>query len=54
MLSTVINNIELVPDYYQRVTIPFVIKETDPYYGKYQSDDDDTAEPVAKKPKVGE
>lgn len=57
MLSTVINNIELVPDYYQRATIPFVIKETDPFYGKYCRSDDDTdatAEIVAKKPKIGD
>lgn len=65
MLSTVINNIELVSDYYQRSTIPFVIKETDPYYGKYcQSDADDDnntidaieadAEFVAKRPKIGD
>lgn len=66
MLSTVINNIELVADYYQRATIPFVIKETDPYYGKYcQSTDEDSniddtntsdtdadTEIVAKKPKI--
>lgn len=64
MLSTVINNIELVSDYYQRATIPFVIKETDPYYGKYchiedtndtdAPDADADAEIVAKKPKIGD
>lgn len=57
MLSTVINNIELLSDYYQRATIPFVIKETDPYYGKYYPTDEDTtadAEIVAKKPKIGD
>lgn len=67
MLSTVINNIELVSDYYQRATIPFVIKETDPYYGKYcQSDADDNntdtieadvavdTEIVAKRPRIGD
>lgn len=57
MLSTVINNIELVSDYYQRATIPFVIKEADPYYGKYNQSDDDhsaTDEIVAKRPKIGD
>lgn len=53
LLSTVINNIELVSDYYQRATIPFVIKESDPNYQNYRPDAD-TAEPVAKKPKIGE
>lgn len=54
MLSTVINNIELVSDYYQRATIPFTIKESDPYYQKYRPDADSHAEPIAKKPKIGE
>lgn len=53
LLSTVINNIELIPDYYQRATIPFVIKESDQNYKNYQPDAD-TVEPVAKKPKIGE
>lgn len=53
LLSTVINNIELIPDYYQRAAIPFVIKESDPYYQKYRPDAD-TVEPLAKKPKIGE
>lgn len=53
LLSTVINNIELIGDYYQRAAIPFVIKESDPYYEKYRPDAD-TTEPVAKKPKIGE
>lgn len=57
MLSTVIDNIELVSDYYQRATIPFVIKEADPYYGKYSQSDDDTNvtdEIAAKRPKIGD
>ncbi|XP_055309750.1 m7GpppX diphosphatase [Sitodiplosis mosellana] len=53
LLSTVINNIELVTDYYQRATIPFTIKESDPYYQKYRPDADTHAEPIAKKPKIG-
>lgn len=53
LLSTVINNIELIPDYYQRAAIPFVIKESDPHYQKYRPDAD-TVEPLAKKPKIGE
>lgn len=51
LLSTVINNIELIPDYYQRATIPFVIKASDPYLKKYRPDAD-TAEPLAKRPKM--
>lgn len=53
LLSTVINNIELVGDYYQRAAIPFVIKESDPYYEQYRPNAD-TTEPIAKKPKIGE
>ncbi|KAL3275142.1 hypothetical protein HHI36_019911 [Cryptolaemus montrouzieri] len=29
LLSNVISNIELIPDYYQRVTLPFVVREND-------------------------
>lgn len=29
LLSNVISNIELLPDYYQKVTLPFVVRETD-------------------------
>lgn len=29
LLSNVISNIELVADYYKKVTIPFVVRETD-------------------------
>lgn len=29
MLSNVISNITLLPDYYQKVTLPFVVKESD-------------------------
>lgn len=29
LLESVINNIELMPDYYQRATLSFVVKETD-------------------------
>nr|XP_023017169.1 m7GpppX diphosphatase-like isoform X2 [Leptinotarsa decemlineata] len=34
MLSTVINNIELLPDYYQKATIPFVVRENDKLFKK--------------------
>lgn len=67
LMDTVINNIELIPDYYQKATLSFVIKESDLYYGKYlheiRTDEkttiDDTKqtlpdEPVAKKPKIDE
>ncbi|KAJ9579719.1 hypothetical protein L9F63_004645 [Diploptera punctata] len=36
LLSTIIENIELMPDYYQRVTLPFVVKETDNLFLKYE------------------
>ncbi|XP_012278958.1 m7GpppX diphosphatase [Orussus abietinus] len=36
LLSTVINNIELVPDYYQRATLAFGSSESDPLYAKFQ------------------
>lgn len=35
LLDTVIDNIELMPDYYQRATLSFVIRESDAYACKY-------------------
>ncbi|XP_053659974.1 m7GpppX diphosphatase [Anopheles marshallii] len=35
LLSTVINNIELVSDYYQRATLSYSLKETDKLYAKF-------------------
>ncbi|XP_011500565.1 PREDICTED: m7GpppX diphosphatase [Ceratosolen solmsi marchali] len=36
LISTVINNIEIVPDYYQKAVLSFVVKENDPLCKKYQ------------------
>lgn len=53
LLDTVIDNIELMSDYYQKATLSFVIKETDSYINKYlpnlKSTDD--SEPECKKSK---
>lgn len=35
LLDTVINNIELMPDYYQRATLSFVVKETDDLFEQF-------------------
>ncbi|XP_060519796.1 m7GpppX diphosphatase [Cylas formicarius] len=35
LLTTVINNIELLSDYYQRSTIPFVVRENDKWFDKF-------------------
>lgn len=35
LLDTVINNIELIGDYYQKAILSFVLKESDPYCSKY-------------------
>lgn len=43
LLDTVIDNIELMPDYYQRATLSFVLKETDALFEKF-----DTTIPVKK------
>ncbi|XP_033227226.1 m7GpppX diphosphatase [Belonocnema kinseyi] len=36
LLSTVIQNIELMPDYYQKASLSFAVAENDPLYKKYQ------------------
>lgn len=36
LLSTVIQNIEMIPDYYQQTILSFVVAENDPLYKKYQ------------------
>lgn len=36
LLQTVINNIELLPDYYARATLPFVIREIDPMFEEFE------------------
>ena len=35
LLDTVINNIDLMPDYYQRAILSFVVREQDSLYEKY-------------------
>lgn len=37
LLSTVIGNLELLPDYYQKATLSCVLKETDKLYGKLKA-----------------
>lgn len=37
LLDTVINNIELLPDYYQKATLSFVLKENDAAFEQYRS-----------------
>ncbi len=37
LLDTVINNIELMPEYYQRTTLSFVVKETDVLYEQFNA-----------------
>lgn len=60
LLDTVIDNIELLSDYYAKATLSFVIRASDPYLVKYlpkkrrsgpAAVDDDTSTPPAKKPK---
>jgi m7GpppX diphosphatase len=36
LLSNVISNIELLPDYYQKVTLPFVVRENDTLFKKIE------------------
>jgi m7GpppX diphosphatase len=36
ILSTVIGNIDLMPDYYQKATLPFVLKETENLFLEYE------------------
>lgn len=36
LLSNVISNIELLSDYYQKITLPFVVKETDNLFKKFE------------------
>lgn len=36
LLSTVINNLELIPDYYQRITIPYVVRQNDNLFTKFE------------------
>lgn len=57
LLDTVINNIELMPDYYQKATLSFVIRESDAYFQKYQvadvsTNEEDDQSPLNKKRKL--
>lgn len=36
LLDTVINNIELMPDYYQKATLSFTLRQSDPLLAKYK------------------
>lgn len=36
LLETVIDNIKLLPDYYARATLPFVIRKNDPMFEEFQ------------------
>lgn len=38
MLTNVISNIELIGDYYQRVTLPFVVRENDSLFKKFETE----------------
>ncbi|KFB51793.1 hypothetical protein ZHAS_00019946 [Anopheles sinensis] len=51
LLSTVISNIELLPDYYQRATLSYTLKETDKLYEKFVAEAE-PSEPAAKRAKV--
>ncbi|CAH1099186.1 unnamed protein product [Psylliodes chrysocephalus] len=37
LLSNIISNIELVPDYYQKITIPFVVRENEKLFAKLKT-----------------
>ncbi|XP_058061355.1 m7GpppX diphosphatase [Anopheles bellator] len=50
LLSSVISNIELLPDYYQRSTLTYALKETDRLYEKIRVQT--LEEPAAKRPKT--
>uniref|UniRef100_A0A182PM18 m7GpppX diphosphatase n=1 Tax=Anopheles epiroticus TaxID=199890 RepID=A0A182PM18_9DIPT len=54
LLSTVINNLELLGDYYQRATLSYTLKETDKLYSKFVAQE--VNEPAAKriKPNIDE
>lgn len=49
LLTTVIGNLELVPDYYQKVTLPCVLRESDNLYKKITAVKGETKEPEAKR-----
>lgn len=51
LLETVIDNIKLLPEYYAKATLPFVLKETDPMYDDFLGANED--QPNAKRFKSG-
>lgn len=54
LLTTIIENLELVPDYYQRVTLSCVLSETDKLYAKFKAAKEkaDDEQPEAKRAKL--
>jgi len=36
LLSSIINNIEMQNNYYQKALLPFVIKQSDPLFDRYE------------------
>lgn len=36
LLANVINNIELLPDYYQKAILPFVVRESDNLFKEFE------------------
>ncbi|XP_058461501.1 m7GpppX diphosphatase [Malaya genurostris] len=53
LLSTVINNLELLSDYYQKVTLSFVAKETDKLYEKLRAARNSSSdEPEVKRARI--
>lgn len=52
LLATVIGNLELVPDYYQRATLCCVFKETDKLYEKLRAAKEKEEEPKSKRVKL--
>lgn len=54
LLTTIIENLELVPDYYQRVTLSCVLSETDKLYAKLKAakENADEDQPEAKRTKI--
>lgn len=53
LLTTIIENLELVPDYYQKVTLSCVLSETDKLYAKLKAAKEQAGEkPEAKRAKL--
>lgn len=54
LLTTIIENLELVPDYYQRVTLSCVLSETDKLYAKLKAakEEGEDQQPKAKRTKI--